>query len=238
MIISSAFAPLIIYAAGSITVTTDKSMYFNTSTIHVSGNVTPPPPSGNFVGLSVKSPAGSVIDSASASVSATTGAYSASFVTGGSLYSVNGTYTIVAVAPDGASSSTTFQYGCLGCIVELNIKITVHDITTKTRLTNGQNVSAGDKIKVTIHTNGIDCTGSYIVTSLSPNPPPPLIVQQFDTFTIGPNSPARLNHFTGPAITLSGLTTGQDDWKISASCNGLGVGQFAFSQFEFFVTQV
>jgi|SRR5579875_2152596 len=107
--------PLASYAAGSVTVQTDKSSYSGNTTMTVSGVVTPAPGSGTQVALSITSPSGAVIDATNAAVNGATGAYSTTFTLGGPSYTVNGTYTVTATAGNGATNSATFTYGCSGC---------------------------------------------------------------------------------------------------------------------------
>jgi len=104
--------PFAAFAAGSVTVTTDKSSYAGTATITVSGTVTPAPGvSGTSVAVKIAGPSGSTVDANQFLISASTGTYSGTFVTGGPSYASNGTYTITATAPSGASATATFQYG-------------------------------------------------------------------------------------------------------------------------------
>jgi hypothetical protein len=106
-------APLAVFAAGTVTITTDKSFYAGTQTIHVSGIVTPAPTtSGTSVGITISGPNAATVDQNQFVVSTTNGAYNGTFVTGGPLYTAagNGTYTIAANY-NGATSSAIFQYG-------------------------------------------------------------------------------------------------------------------------------
>jgi hypothetical protein len=104
-------APLAVFAAGSVTITLDKATYAGTQTIHVSGTVTPAPSSsGTNIAISITGPTGGTVDANQFPVSASTGNYNATFVTGGTSYAINGTYT-VAANYNGATASTTFVYG-------------------------------------------------------------------------------------------------------------------------------
>jgi len=90
-------APLAVSAATtSVTVTTDKTSYSGTATIHVSGTVTSAPGiSGTNVAVTISGPAGSPnpVDANQFLVNANTGAFNGTFVTGGTNYAINGTYS-------------------------------------------------------------------------------------------------------------------------------------------------
>jgi len=106
-------APLAVFAAGSVTITTDKPFYAGTATIHVSGTVTPAPTtSGTSVAVTITGPTGSTVDANQFVVSTTNGDYNGTFVTGGPGYTAagNGTYSITANY-NGATNSAIFQYG-------------------------------------------------------------------------------------------------------------------------------
>lgn len=108
-------APLAAHAASStITVSTDKSYYYGpngAATVSISGTVTPAPGvTGTNVAYTVVSPGGAQVIVGQTGVDATSGSYSATFVTGGTSSWVNGTYT-VNVQYNGATASANFQYG-------------------------------------------------------------------------------------------------------------------------------
>jgi len=103
-------APFAVFAAGSVTLATDKSSYAGTATIHVSGAVSPTPTSASNVAVSISGPTGGTVDANQFAVSTTNGSYSGTFVTGGPSYATNGTYTITANY-NGATASALFQYG-------------------------------------------------------------------------------------------------------------------------------
>src|SRR5579872_6098010 len=106
-------APFAVFAAGSVTITTDKASYSGTETIHVSGTVTPAPTtSGTSVAVTITGPSGATVDANQFVVSTTNGAYNGTFVTGGPGYTAagNGTYTIAANY-NGATASALVQYG-------------------------------------------------------------------------------------------------------------------------------
>jgi hypothetical protein len=140
-------APLAAHAASTtVTVSTDKSYYAGTATVTVSGAVTPAPGvSGTNVAFSVVAPNGATVGAGQLAVGATTGAYSGTFVTGGTLYSVNGTYT-VNVNYNGATASSTFQYGNVTTsggsgtttTVMVTTTVIVNSATTTTVISNVQ----------------------------------------------------------------------------------------------------
>jgi len=140
-------APLAVFAAGSVTITTDKTFYAGTQTIKVSGTVTPTPTtSGTSVAVTIAGPNGATVDANQFVVSTTNGTYSGTFVTGGSGYTGagNGTYTINANY-NGATGSAIFQYGNKtgttsgsgsGTTTTVQVTTTVSAVTTVT-LTGG-----------------------------------------------------------------------------------------------------
>jgi len=104
-------APLVVFAAGSATMTLDKTTYFNGNTIKVSGTVTPAPTtSGTSVAITITGPTGATVDANQFVVSTTNGNYNGTFVAGGPLYTKNGTYTVTANY-NGATASQIFQFG-------------------------------------------------------------------------------------------------------------------------------
>jgi hypothetical protein len=104
-------APFAGFAAGSVTIKTDKNVYpSGTNVIHITGNVTPPPASsGTFVAVSITGPTGGTVDANQFAVS-TSGSYNGTFTTGGPSYASVGTYTISANY-NGATASALIQYG-------------------------------------------------------------------------------------------------------------------------------
>jgi hypothetical protein len=103
--------PLTSFAAGSVTLSTDKTTYAVDATITVNGTVTPAPGiSGTSVAVTILTPSGTTADANQFAVNPSTGAYGGTFVTGGPTYSPQGTYTISANY-NGATASQTFTYG-------------------------------------------------------------------------------------------------------------------------------
>jgi hypothetical protein len=104
-------APLAVFAAGSVTITLDKTTYVNGNTIHVSGTITPAPTTaGTSVAVTITGPNNGLVDASQFVVSTATGNYNGTFVAGGPQYTVNGTYTITA-SYNGATASQIFQFG-------------------------------------------------------------------------------------------------------------------------------
>jgi hypothetical protein len=164
MVIAFLFlAPLASFAAGSVTLTTDKTAYAGTVPIKVSGTVTPAPAtSGTYIAISIASPSGQQVDANEFAVATGTGAYNGTFTTGGSSYSVNGTYTITANY-QGATATSSFQYGSTtGSTVNgsaTTIITTIDSITTEVTT-----VSQGG-LTTTVVNNLPGTTVTSIVTS-------------------------------------------------------------------------
>lgn len=117
-------------AAFAITVTTDKSSYSGTATIHVSGTISGGAiPSGTSVSIQIRNPQNTLVDAGTAPVDPATGSYSKDFVAGGPSWSVPGLYTVtVSWAPDLStppiSASTGFTYTPAGPIgVSLSVQV-------------------------------------------------------------------------------------------------------------------
>jgi len=112
------------------------------------------------------------------------------------------------------------------------ISVSVMDLTTGQALSSGQIVTAGDVFQVTVTSNGGDCAGQLVVTALGTPGLPPAVLVQVTPFIVGPAAGG--NSAVGGVLTANALGTATNDWKISASCNGAGSGQFDFDHFEFF----
>jgi hypothetical protein len=103
-------APLAAHAAGSVTVGTDKTYYAGAATITVSGTVSPAPGvTGTNVAITIVGPTNSQVYANQFAVGST-GSYTGTLVAGGTLWNVNGTYTVNANY-NGATASSSFQYG-------------------------------------------------------------------------------------------------------------------------------
>jgi len=108
------FGPTVAFAAGeTVNVATNSGTYSTGSVIQVSGTVSPAPAASNTaVVVTTKGPAGAV-DTGTANVATGSGAYTYTFVAGGSTLWVTGTYTVNATygGPGGTGSGTaTFAY--------------------------------------------------------------------------------------------------------------------------------
>ena len=99
-------------AASSITISSPTAgAHVAAGSYTISGTVTPAPGQPDTVGLTVKNPSGTVVDTEQTSADPTTGAWTLSAVAGGPLWTVSGTYTITATDSLGAtpgSGSFTF----------------------------------------------------------------------------------------------------------------------------------
>jgi hypothetical protein len=149
-------APFAVFAAGSVTLATDKSSYAGTATIHVSGTVTPTPTTASFVAVSIAGPTGGTVDANQFAVSTTNGSYNGTFVTGGPNYATNGTYTITANY-GGATASQLFQYGTPTNVTSGGTTTTVIQQTTTTVVQAGATttvVQPGSTVVTTIVQQG------------------------------------------------------------------------------------
>jgi hypothetical protein len=114
----------------------------------------------------------------------------------------------------------------------LRTTITVQDLTTGQLIKRGETINAVDTVQITVTTNGVNCAGQVAVTALGITGAPPEVGVVSAPFTIGP---ATSNSFSLSPFYVGVLPSGENDWKISSSCNGASRGQFDFGKFEFFV---
>jgi hypothetical protein len=114
------------------------------------------------------------------------------------------------------------------------ITISVTDLTTGETISNEQTITATDFFQVTVTTNGVNCAGQFVVTALGASGSPPSVLVQSVPFIIGPAVSS--NSVSGTQLQATVLSIGFNSWKISASCNGVGINQFAFASFQFFVS--
>ncbi len=107
-------SPIVAFAAaGSITFSSPApgASYKGSQSYAIAGTVSPAPGVVDNVFITVKNPAGNVVDAISVPADANTGAFSYSTATGGSAYWVSGTYTISATDSYGATGGPiTFTY--------------------------------------------------------------------------------------------------------------------------------
>jgi hypothetical protein len=111
------------------------------------------------------------------------------------------------------------------------LSVTAFDITANQPIAKGQTVRAGHQFAVTVTTNGIDCAGQFVVSARGAAGGVPAVLVQAIPYVIGPASGT--NSASGPGLTASVLSSGKNDFKISASCNGGANSQFGFGSFEF-----
>jgi hypothetical protein len=83
---------------------------------------------------------------------------------------------------------------------------------------------------VTVTTNGIDCAGQFVVTALGAPGAPPSVLVQFIAFIVGPAFGS--NDATGFILVAAG---NENNFKITASCNGSRRSERAFAFSEFWV---
>ena len=133
-----------------------------------------------------------------------------------------------------------FFAALLTCVVTLSasegltIHVTVKDVTTGKMIKPGQMVHAGDLFQVTVTTNGVDCAGQFVVTALGASGAPPSVLVQSMPFIIGPATGS--NSVTGGELSANSMgSTGTNDWKVTASCNGPVALQIAYGHMEFYV---
>jgi hypothetical protein len=108
----------------------------------------------------------------------------------------------------------------------LRIGIRVTDVATGQPI--GESVSSGTSFQVTVSTNGIDCAGQWVVTSIGAPGLPPSVIVQAVPFIVGP----ALGNDSAVGFILT--TSPNNRYKVSASCNGFEVGEHDFAFFEFF----
>ncbi len=139
------------------------------------------------------------------------------------LNTTSGTATLVADV-----SGAGYFYGLAPKVPVLTT--TVQDVTTGHNITSGEILTTNDNFQVTVTTHDVDCAGQFVVTALGAPGAPPSVLVQVVPYIIGPASGG------GGSVTGSILNAGgNNDWKISTSCNGAQPRQFYSSQFEFFV---
>ncbi len=110
------------------------------------------------------------------------------------------------------------------------LTLTVRDLTTGRAISPKQTLTASDNFQVTVTTHDVDCAGQFVVTALGAPGAPPSVLVQLVPYIVGPAS-GGASSVTGGILNAGG----NNDWKISTSCNGALPGQFYSSQFEFFI---
>jgi hypothetical protein len=112
------------------------------------------------------------------------------------------------------------------------IAISVNDLTSGKPVISGSTIPAGDEFQVTVMgAPAYNCAGQFVVTAVGAAGAPPSALVQIVPFIIGPFTGG--NSATGGILSSNGTSGEENDWKISASCNGASTNSFAFSQFEF-----
>jgi hypothetical protein len=131
-----------------------------------------------------------------------------------------------------ADTSDTGAQTAWGGPAAASIAISAKDLTAGKQIVSGSTITAGDKFQVTVTgAPEFNCAGQFVVTALGAEGAPPAVLVQNVTFIIGPAVGA--NSATGGELTSNGTPGHENDWKISASCNGTSPNSFAFSHFEF-----
>ncbi len=138
--------PVAAFAAGeTVTVSTNAPSYSGNATISVTGTVTPPPAAaGTDVVVTTRGTVAGAVDTGTAAVAPTTGAYTYVFVAGSSQW-VAGTYTVNATygGPGGTgSATTTFTYLGTGSGNGGVITVTITTTTTSTTTVGVQTVTS------------------------------------------------------------------------------------------------
>lgn len=122
-------------AAGSITISSPASgSTVKDGSYTIAGTVAPAPGQPDTVGITVKNPSGTVVDTEQTSADPTTGAWTLSAVAGGPLWTASGTYTITATdslsnTPGAASFTYTIVthpvYNVTAALVNIQNEIAV-----------------------------------------------------------------------------------------------------------------
>jgi hypothetical protein len=111
------------------------------------------------------------------------------------------------------------------------LTITVEDLTTGKPIAQKAHVPPSDSFQVTVtDTADVSCAGQFAVTALGTPSAPPEVLVQYGQYVLGPSG-------SGSSSSGTPLTgSSNNDWKISATCNGAKKNQFAAASFEFFNT--
>ena len=120
-------------------------------------------------------------------------------------------------------------------IPKIQLTVTVVDQTAGEPLKQGETVPPGHMFNVTVTTNDIDCAGQLAVTALGAAGAPPEVGVQTFGYVIGPNSGG--NSANGATLMTGHPPGRKNDFKISATCNGVVKRQFVFKTFEFYVAK-
>jgi uncharacterized protein YoxC len=109
-------SPALAFAAGSLTVSTDKSSYTGSNTITITGSATPAPGAGYEALITVTNPSGTIVYQLPTPIDPSTGVFTPlSFAAGGSSSWTSGTYSVTASTQGYTSGLTSFTYTCTTC---------------------------------------------------------------------------------------------------------------------------
>jgi archaellum component FlaC len=131
-------SPAVVFGAGSISFTSPAAgaSYQGTQSYSIAGTVSPTPSQADNVFISVKNPAGTIVDAGSVAVSLTTGGFTYATATGGSASWYTGTYTITATDSYGATGSITFSYTGLAPTGTYNLQGNITYIEKQLKIMN------------------------------------------------------------------------------------------------------
>jgi hypothetical protein len=139
---------------------------------------------------------------------------------------------IAIVVYNSEDTSDTEAQAAWGGPAAAGITLSVQDLTTGKSIAPGGTITAGDQFQVTVTSAPqYNCAGQFVVTAVGASGAPPSALVQIVPFIIGPFTGG--NSATGGILTSNGTSGDENDWKISASCNGGNTNSFAFGQFEF-----
>ncbi|MGA2073818.1 MAG: hypothetical protein ABSH52_09965 [Terriglobia bacterium] len=156
--------------------------------------------------------------------------FGGAYGTGCATYVAGDPIAIVVYSSD--DTSDTEAQAAWGGPAAASIALSVQDLTTGKSVVPGGTITAGDQFQVTVTAAPeFNCAGQFAVTAVGAAGAPPSVIVQVVPFIIGPFTGT--NSATGGILTSNGAQGDENDWKISASCNGGSSNSFAFSQFEF-----
>ena len=139
---------------------------------------------------------------------------------------------LVIIIYNSADANFTEAQTAWGGPAAASIAISVEDLTTGKNIVSGSTITAGDEFQVTVTgPPEYNCSGQFVVTAIGAPGYPPSVTVQVQPFRIGPAVGS--NTGSGPPLTSNALPGFENDWKISASCNGASTKSFAFGSFEF-----
>jgi len=155
-------APAFAATTYTVSVQTDAASYSAAQAITTSGTVSPSPGPNTAVVVTLKSPAGTVVDIGDAPVNPSTGTYTQITVAGGSAAWVAGTYSVNATWGGNGSTATmttTFAYS------PTSTTTTTSSITTSTSSTSSTSTTSTSKTTTS-------SSSSTLSTTTAPSVPP------------------------------------------------------------------